>query len=38
MLEKEKEKEKGTAEEKKLKVAKPLDSKVDGRRGTGFKQ
>ena len=38
MLEKEKEKEKGTAEEKKLKVAKPLDPKMDGRKGTGFKQ
>jgi twitching motility protein PilT len=36
MLEKEKETVK--EEEKKLKVAKPVDSKMDGRRGTGFKQ
>jgi twitching motility protein PilT len=34
----EKEKEKVKEEEKKLKVAKPLDPKMDGRRGTGFKQ
>ena len=34
----EKEKETVKEEEKKLKVAKPLDSKMDGRRGTGFKQ
>jgi twitching motility protein PilT len=37
-LEKEKEKEKVKEDEKKLKVAKPLDPKMDGRRGTGFKQ
>jgi twitching motility protein PilT len=39
LLEKEKEagKEKGKGEEKKVKVAKPLDSKMNDRRGTGFK-
>lgn len=39
LLEKEKEagKEKGREEEKKVKVAKPLDSKMNDRRGTGFK-